>query len=317
MARCVVVNYHYVNSRKDGFYEGLKKTSIEQFNSQLRILMKEYRVVEPKKFEEMFYFDGISGNDMFLMTFDDGLKDHYRNIFPVLKKNGLKAGFAVPSVLFEKKEVISAHKNHILLASLDEHALIEKFNKYLGEIAPDLYSKYKIDDKEKQNPEDPYLLQLKYRRDNALIGNLKYTLLFMDRVLKEKILNRIFKEVYPDEEKVFDEFYMNRREVMEMVESGMIIIGHGHTHNNLYSLSEEEQKKEISVSKELIKNIFGYEMTQFSYPYGGYNQITIDLLKNYRFRCAFTVNAQDVDFSGNPFEINKYSTVDFFKTQKL
>jgi peptidoglycan/xylan/chitin deacetylase (PgdA/CDA1 family) len=313
MARCVAVNYHYVNSRKDGFYGGLNKTSFEQFSSQLRILMKEYRAVMPKEFEEMFYSGAIPENNMFLMTFDDGLKDHYENVFPVLKENNLKAGFSVPSALFEKKEVLLAHKNHILLASMGDKELIEKININLKEIAPDAYDKYKIDDKEKKDAEDPYLLQLKYKRDNVLIGNLKYTLLFMKTDLKEKILNKIFKEKYPDEEKIFDEFYMNRGELLEMVESGMAIIGHGSTHNNLSSLDEDGQKKEISVSKDLIKNIFGYEMTQFSYPYGGYSRTTIDLLKNYGFRCAFTVNARDVDFGASPFEISRYSTVDFFK----
>lgn len=313
MDRCVVVNYHYVNSREDGFYGSLKKTSIEQFNSQLRILMKEYRAAEPNEFEEMFYSGSISGDNIFLMTFDDGLKDHYTNIFPILKENNLKAGFSISSALLEKKEILSAHKNHILLASLGDVELIEKININLKEIAPNLFDKYKIDDKEKKDAEDPYLLQLKYKRDNILIGNLKYTLLLMDKIVKEKILNKIFAEIYPDEEKIFDEFYMNRQELMEMVESGMAIIGHGHTHNNLSSLSAEEQKKEILISKNLIKNIFKYEMTQFSYPYGGYNRTTIDLLKESGFRCAITVNALDVDFNGNPFEINRYSTVDFFK----
>lgn len=307
----IVVNYHYVNDRCDDFHQNIKKTNTSQFKRQVEFLMEKYQIICPTMLERFFYQREKLPDNFCVLTFDDGLKDHYANVFPILKNYNIKACFAVPTAIFEKEEILLAHKNHILLAKLGEEQLVAEINKKLENFFPELLEKYKIKNSKMENVSEPELLRIKYMRDSILTANLKYLLATMPTAVKTKILNDVFKDYFTNESKLFQEFYLNREEIKEMVSAGMVFAGHGCGHVNLSSIDRHEQEKEINLSREIFKREFGFDLENFSYPYGGYNEETIKLLKENNFKCAFTVKKEFVQRMGSPFEINRYSTMDF------
>lgn len=86
-------------------------------------------------------------------------------------------------------------------------------------------------------------------------------------------------------------------ELKEMQSSGLITVGsHTHTHRDLRLLTEGEVMNEISMSKRLIEEKLGTEVSLFSYPGGGVNENVRRLLGSTGLRT----------FSSTPL-INHYS----------
>lgn len=82
--------------------------------------------------------------------------------------------------------------------------------------------------------------------------------------------------------------YLNSKQIKEMSDSGILIGSHTVTHPHLSQLSKEEQKKEIEKSKEKLEEITGKPVEHFCYPYGDYNQNSIDLLRQEGFKTSVT-----------------------------
>lgn len=62
-------------------------------------------------------------------------------------------------------------------------------------------------------------------------------------------------------------------------ERGYTIGIHGHTHKLLTALSKQEQKEEILNAKKAVEDVTGEAVRYFRAPYGGYNQYTLEILK--------------------------------------
>lgn len=105
-------------------------------------------------------------------------------------------------------------------------------------------------------------------------------------------------------EKWKNQEFMTLGEIKKLHEAGMIIGGHTHTHPRLSSLSNADQTKEISLSTSILENVLKDKLSVFSYPFGDYNNDTIDILRKVGYKMAFTAKPQD------PFQIFRNDTND-------
>jgi len=58
-------------------------------------------------------------HDLCLLTFDDGLKEHYAEATPILQDLGIQGIVHMITVLFGRPRVAPVHMNHFLMAALD------------------------------------------------------------------------------------------------------------------------------------------------------------------------------------------------------
>lgn len=65
-----------------------------------------------------------------------------------------------------------------------------------------------------------------------------------------------------------DRSTLSRAEIRELKEAGHNIGAHTHSHFMLTKLPLEKAKEEIRVSKKILEDIIGEEVTDFSYPFG-------------------------------------------------
>ena len=103
-----------------------------------------------------------------------------------------------------------------------------------------------------------------------------------------------------------------------MVECGMHIGSHGYDHYWLGSLSREKQKFEIRKSLEFISEVGG-DINNWSicYPYGNYNEETIELLKENGCKLGLTteVNLVSVNSLGDTiYKLPRLDTNDIPKS---
>ncbi len=85
------------------------------------------------------------------------------------------------------------------------------------------------------------------------------------------------------------ERYLNWDQVKELAKSGWDIQPHSITHSRLYMLTPEKQYEEIIESRRAIEENLGTIADVYCYPYGEFNQTTLNILKQNNFRYAFTI----------------------------
>ena len=84
--------------------------------------------------------------------------------------------------------------------------------------------------------------------------------------------------------------YASRNQLDEMYKRGWDVINHSHSHANLSELKEDEQRKEIVKAKEWLEDAgFVRGIDSFIYPYGAYNETTLEILEEEGFNWARTV----------------------------
>ena len=85
-------------------------------------------------------------------------------------------------------------------------------------------------------------------------------------------------------------------------DSGLIEIGaHTLNHPDLPSLAEKEQLQEILESKNRLEDMYNIAVTTFAYPYGKYDQVTIELVKKAGFLTAVTTHSDTMQSSANRY----------------
>ncbi|HMK83114.1 MAG TPA: polysaccharide deacetylase family protein [Candidatus Bathyarchaeia archaeon] len=298
--RCTIVQYHYV--RKEEEHPKLKGLMARLFAAQLDYIMRKYEVVSLENYVEILRGACEGSDNLCVLTFDDGLKDHYANAFPILREKGLTASFFPMTQPLTEHILAPFHKVHLLLAELGSRTFADQYNFLLKEQWPELYEEHYVDDKVKKNP--------KYKWDDTLTANLKVSIGSLPSDAKQKLLGEIFEESVGDEQRYCDNFYMNADEMREMQEAGMSFGSHTHSHPMLARLSLEEQRAEIKLSKRILEQTLKQRGHMFSYPYGDFNETTISILKSEGYSCGvttdFDVNVGQMD----PYRLKRLDTND-------
>ena len=116
-------------------------------------------------------------------------------------------------------------------------------------------------------------------------------------------------EVAVDQAHLSRALFMNWEQVRNLADSsGDLTVGsHGHSHQKLAKLDEESQRHELAVSKQILENRLGREVSALAYPYGWpgtYTLATKRAAVESGYRLAFA-SREGVNRLGvlDPFEI--------------
>jgi len=100
---------------------------------------------------------------------------------------------------------------------------------------------------------------------------------------------------------------MDESQVREWLAAGHQIGAHTCTHPRLSFLSRDQAKEEIFTSKKKLEDRFGLPMDHFAYPYGDYNQTTVELVREAGFKTAVTMH-RGVNLPNTPlFELKRWT----------
>src|SRR5258706_10065531 len=121
-----VMMYHYVRDPGDAAEagSGIPGLSVERFAGQLDELAQRHAFVSWPLVRGALRGENILPANACLLTFDDGLRDHYLNVFPLLRARGLSGLFFV--LAREPGEGLPLpFKLHFLMAKLGYERLRE------------------------------------------------------------------------------------------------------------------------------------------------------------------------------------------------
>lgn len=85
--------------------------------------------------------------------------------------------------------------------------------------------------------------------------------------------------------------FISREQVNEMIADGFSIGSHGISHIDLTKLNNAELKHELEQSKKVISEKTGQEVKYFSFPFGIYNNRTIEQSIKAGYRAVLSTNA--------------------------
>ena len=239
--RGAILMYHRVipdEQIKKELYSGLA-VSCTTFENQMKELKKIYKITTIDDF-----IHGLENNSKefsVVITFDDGYKDNLNYALPILEKLKIPASIYITTRFLNTNVDMWWYELHYFIQNsfkINFHYNEEKFN---------LVLRNKKDKIKAYNKLKKLFLNLKIEEQKTLI---------------EKITNRKDRENYSN-------ICLNEEEVKKLDRHPLITIGsHGHNHLNLKILSNDEIKKEINQSLEILKEILGHKIEHYCYPYG-------------------------------------------------
>ena len=277
-----VMMYHYIRDPGDGAEagSGIPGMSTKMFESQLDKLAKQHTFVSWPDVRSALQGEKDLPTSACLLTFDDGVCDHYLNAFKILRKRNLSGLFFVLDRC-EEEGLILAHKIHFLLAKLG-----------LPELREAIWEALNSEQKEHfMQAEKKY--QLKYppvsfdRRINLLKAVLQREL--AGEV--NPILADLFEEHVGSEQQVAETYYLNTEQIHVMYASGMHFGGHSRTHPWFDWIDAAARTAEIKASADWVQQ-FEAGPWAFAYPYGGLSEDSPNLLQKHGFAAAFTTQTQ-------------------------
>lgn len=265
-----IVMYHYVRPVNASPYPGLKGLELDSFLRQLDYLTAWGRIISPDELQEP---DRWPPNPV-LLTFDDGFIDHYLHVFPILRQRKILGVFSPVVSACRDQKMLDVHKLQFILACVRDPGLIVDHIDYviqahqetLGFTGPGYratMAKRRLD-----TPEVSFIKNM-LQRD-------------LPPAWRRPIVDLFFAEhVSADEDDFAASLYLNENQLKEMCAEGMNLAIHGVSHRWLNRLSAAEQEEEITESIAFLTALGQRRRTMgMTYPYGGFNQTTIDILKD-------------------------------------
>jgi len=288
-----VIMYHYIRERGDAAEagSGILGMSVQDFEAQLNELSQQHTFITWPELRAALEGDETLPSSACLLTFDDGVRDHYVNVFKILHDRRLSGLFFV----LDRRGsdgLILAHKIHFLLAKLGlaglREAIWEKLNPAQRERFTQAEKRY----------------QLKYppisfdKRINLLKAVLQRDL----SAEVDTLLGNLFEGHVGSENETARNYYLNPEQIREMAAGGMHFGGHSHTHPWFDWIDAGARTAEINASAEWLRQIEPGPWA-FAYPYGGLCEDAPHLLKSQGFVAAFTTKAQI--YHSNPYFIGR------------
>ena len=106
----LVVTYHYVRDPAGIRYPGIHPVSLQRFKDDLARMGEYASFVTPAQAEEFLTGRGTLDGPQVLITFDDGLKDHWQAARQALDPCGIKGAFFVSSRPLTERRALLVNK---------------------------------------------------------------------------------------------------------------------------------------------------------------------------------------------------------------
>jgi len=271
-----VVTYHYVRDLQHSRYPEIKGLSKDDFEEQIQYIKKHYNVISGPELMAAIVESAPLPPRPLMLTFDDGYKDHFTEVFPVLDRENLPGCFFPPARCILEHEVLDVNKIHFVLASTPEkRTLVEHIFKQIDENR----SRYNL------------LASAAYWEELGKPGRFDPAeVIFCKRMLqrelpielRQAITDELFRRfVTADEASFSRELYMTPEQLGVLRRHGMYIGSHGYDHFWLNTLSTQQQEREIDQSLAFLESV-GADICRWimCYPYGAHNESLLSVLNS-------------------------------------
>ena len=277
-----VMMYHYVRDPGDAAEagSGIPGMPVKILEAQLDELSKQHTFVTWPDVRLALQELKPLPSSACLLTFDDGVIDHYLNVYRILHERRLSGLFFILDRC-EAQGLILGHKIHFLLAKLRLAALRVAIWEKLNSLQREQFTQ----------AERHYQMKYPPISTDKRINLLKAVIQRDLSVEVDPILSDLFEEHIGVEKEIAEKYYLNTAQIREMIAGGMHFGGHSRSHPWFDWIDAEARTAEIKASADWVQQ-FQPGPWAFAYPYGGLSEDSPNLLKEYGFIAAFTTQTQ-------------------------
>ena len=247
--------------------------SIAKFKSDIEFLCQHYR---PLQLSELERIQGLRNRKefarYFVLSFDDGLREAYDVIAPILRNKGIPAIFFLNSATIDNKQLMWRHKVSLL---------IDRSRQAPGRIPP----------------------RLGVRSTEGLTARLKAL-----RSVNECNLDDIAKFFELD----FDEYlqrvkpYLTTAQILELARAGFEFGAHSESHPYFNEITVEDQKRQVSESVRSIRAL-GIPCRYFAFPFHD-KGVSISVFKHMTdLGLILSFGTSEARFDSVPFSVQRFS----------
>jgi peptidoglycan/xylan/chitin deacetylase (PgdA/CDA1 family) len=206
--------------------------SVTKFKSDIDFLCRKYRALELSDLGGIARHRDKRPAHSFVLSFDDGMREVYDVIAPILREKGIPALFFLNSSMIDNKQLMWRHKVSLL---------IERSRQRPGQIPS----------------------ALSVRPGEGLCAKLK-ALRFADEHILDDVAR--FFEVDFDEYLSSARPYLTTSQVLELARDGFEFGAHSGTHPYFNELPVENQKDQIFRSVQFVRAL-GLPCRYFAFPF--------------------------------------------------
>jgi peptidoglycan/xylan/chitin deacetylase (PgdA/CDA1 family) len=233
-----------------------------------------------------------------LLTFDDGLLDHYAYVYDVLRRRGAFGIFYIPSLPMMTGTFLPVHKLHLILGRLGGEAVLSRLleTKSISSLCElsDGVDRYKDQTSSQATKQVKYFFNWKLSAEKLLV------------------LNELYEYAFAGRPPSWEHFYLNEKQLLEMHAGGMGIGAHGYEHLLLSNLDVAAQRNEILASCKHVLSMVGSLEFGYCYAYGSkgsFNSDSQNILRDAGCPFAFAVKDGDIErcfLESEAFDLPRY-----------
>lgn len=231
--------YHTISNRKLAHIENIYPVrSVDLFQSDLETLLEYFKPISIDALYKLVNNNETLEAPAFHLTFDDGLKEIYTIIAPMLEERNIPATFFINTAFVDNKALFYRYKVSLLIERIKES------EHYRSILAQELALENADFETIKQ-----HLLQLKYA-DVQLINTLA-------------ILIGVDFDQYLQQEQP----YLTTDQISDLQKRGFCIASHSVDHPFFGAIPDDQKKQQVTESFAFLNEKFQLTQHYFSFPF--------------------------------------------------
>ncbi len=270
----IILTYHGVIPDKlinktDFLFEYRNVVSQEEFDRQMAYLARYYTPISFKDFTELEKRD--ESKPFVVVTFDDGFENNYTYAYPILKKHGIVGHFFVTTDFMGSRQLLWTEEvNYRVFHTKEIQLSIPVANKTI--VLP------------LKNTEQREQASIQLRKILKLskLEIIEKALVALRQATADVDVKSLPRERYQ---------FLSWEQIQEMHRNGMIFGSHTNHHYLLNTLTTEQVKNTLKLSKQILEEKLQTPCVYFSYPNGDKENFDPDhyrILEELGFSFAFT-----------------------------
>ena len=301
------VSYHYVRPKINSFPR-LIGIGFDDFKLQINYFQDNYKIVNLKNIYD-FYQKNFKIRNGMLLTFDDGLSDHF-SVAKFLSDKKISGVFFINSCIISDNLPPNPTIIHYAIAKHGVELFLKEYHVILNELQiTNSFSNI------------PFIRE----KSNIFmtIDKIKHVFKYkFDFVMARKILLEIYTRLLLNfDSKILSKMHLTQSQIEEMLEMGHSIGTHTHNHVSISNIDNTQlSKQEFNLPKEIFEKIFSTSIDSFSYPFGESNDcLSLKQLENYNnpYKLIFTVEHKFNTINTSPYQLGRYEISKLDTVKKL
>jgi len=295
--RTVVLTYHEIGEDGDEIeaWTVVRKSS---FVEQIEYLRRHFDIVSLSEAIARMSHDGRGEAPTAVITLDDGDSGNYRVLLPLIKS------FELPVTIFAATRQIQAGAAYW-------------FDRVINAVQGKAILRLDLRDRGLSNYEvNKYHGPRNWNEIERLLADLKR----LPPASRNETVEHVMRLVSERPKEDFSQISpLSVTELKELASCPHVTIGaHSHCHNILTQLTDEEVRRSVIQSKELLESWTGKPVEGFAYPNGDYDDRVAEIVREAGFKYALATTPRpwkrgDSLFAIPRISVGRYDSCDRFK----